>query len=123
MHRVFQTFIDGLAESTDAADLQSVLAQAGCALDVSRFAYLSLPSRRSDRPQVISTYPADWVERYLRQHYKRIDPVMLDALAAAKPFEWGREFLLRSLSKGQHALLDETAQFGIRCGFTVPIHG
>ena len=73
MHRVFQSFIDGLADSTDATDLQNVLTQAGGALDLSCFAYLSLPSRRSDRPQLISTYPTKWTDRYLKQRYERVD--------------------------------------------------
>jgi len=33
MHRVFQSFIDGLSASTGAIDLQNVLTQAGRALD------------------------------------------------------------------------------------------
>lgn len=49
MHRVFQSFIDGLADSADTT-LRKVLAKAGAAIDLSYFAYLSLPCRRGDRP-------------------------------------------------------------------------
>jgi hypothetical protein len=48
--------------------------------------------------------------------------VIGEALATSEPFEWGYEFSSRPLSKAQHALLDEAAQFKIRCGFTVPVH-
>lgn len=122
MHRVFQSFIDGLSASTDAIDLQDVLARAGRALDLSCFAYLSLPSRRSDGLQLISNYPLKWTDHYLERHYERVDPVIVRALAAPEPFEWGHEATSDSLSKLQCALLDEAAQFGIRCGFTIPIH-
>lgn len=122
MHRVFQSFIDGLAESGDAAGLRTVLSEASAALDLSCFAYLSLPSRCSDRPQLISTYPAKWTDHYLQQRYERVDPVIIEALATPEPFEWGHEFSSKPLSKSQRALLDEAAQFGIRCGFTVPVH-
>ncbi len=122
MHRVFQSFIDGLASSIDAIDLQNVLAQAGDALGLSCFAYLSLPSRRAGRPQLISTYPVNWTDHYLQQRYEQFDPVIVEALATPEPFEWGHEFSSKPLSKSQHALLDEAAQFGIRCGFTVPVH-
>lgn len=122
MHRVFQSFIDGLAESGDAESLRTVLSEASAALDLSCFAYLSLPSRRSDRPQLISSYPAKWTDHYLQQRYERVDPVIVEVLATPEPFEWGCEFSSKPLSKSQHALLDEAAQFGIRCGFTVPIH-
>jgi LuxR family transcriptional activator of conjugal transfer of Ti plasmids len=122
MHRVFQSFIDGLAASGDAESLRTVLAEAGAALDLSCFAYLSLPSRRSDNPQLISTYPEKWTDHYLLQRYERVDPVINEALVTPQPFEWGHEFSPKRLSKSQHRLLEEAAQFGIRCGFTIPIH-
>jgi|SRR5271155_79920 len=122
MHRVFQSFIDGLAASGDAETLRTVLAEAGAALDLSCFAYLSLPSRKGGAPELISTYPVKWTDHYLRQSYERLDPVIIETLATPEPFEWGHEFSARRLSKPQHGLLEEAAQFGIRCGFTVPIH-
>ena len=122
MHRVFQAFIDGLAASGDTERLRTVLADAGAALDLSCFAYLSMPSRRGDAAELISNYPVEWTEHYLREHYERVDPVIVEALKATEPFEWGQEFTTKRLSKPQCALLDEAAQFGIRCGFTVPVH-
>ena len=122
MHRVFQRFIDGLVASADAEGLRAVLAEASTALDLSCFAYLSLPTLRSNDPQLISNYPVEWTDHYLHQRYERVDPVIIEALATSEPFEWGHEFSLKSLSKPQQTLLDEAAQFGIRCGFTVPIH-
>lgn len=63
-----------------------------------------------------------WTDHYLRNHYERFDPVIVEALANSKPFEWGPGISPISLSKLQQGLLEEAAQFGIRCGFTVPIH-
>ena len=57
MHHLFQSFIDGLANSTDATDLQKTMARASAALDLNCFAYLALPYRRGDMPHLISTYP------------------------------------------------------------------
>ena len=122
MHRVFQAFIDGLTNSGDVDSLRTVLAEAGAALDLGCFAYLLLSSRKGGSPELISTYPVRWTDHYLRQNYERLDPVIIDALAMSEPFEWGYEFSGKRLSKPQHGLLDEAAQFGIRCGFTVPIH-
>jgi hypothetical protein len=99
MHRVFQLFIDGLTASGDAESLRAVLAEAGAALDLSCFAYLSLPARRGDPPQLISTYPAKWTDHYLQQSYERFDPVIVEALATTEPFEWGHEFSSTPLSK------------------------
>src|SRR6202162_2187133 len=107
MHRVFQAFIDGLAASGDAEHFRAVLADAGAALDLSCFAYLSMPSRRGDAPELISNYPVEWTDHYLREHYERVDPVIVEALSATEPFEWGQEFTVKGLSKPQCALLAE----------------
>jgi LuxR family transcriptional activator of conjugal transfer of Ti plasmids len=122
MHRVFQSFVDGLGASVDAEGLRSVLSEASAALDLSCFAYLYLPPRRGEAPSLISNYPTDWTGHYLRERYERVDPVIAEALTTPEPFEWGKEFPAKRLSKPQFALLDEAARFGIRCGFTVPIH-
>lgn len=122
MHHVFQRFIDGITTSVDAGDLKTVLAEAAGALDLSCFAYLLLPYRRGDEPRLISTYPVRWTDHYLRQRYERFDPVIVEALARPQPFEWGLGFSSKPLSSSQNCLLEEAAQFGIRCGFTVPVH-
>ena len=122
MDRVFQAFIDGLSSSVGATDLRDVLTHAAAALDLRCFAYLSLPYRRGDRPQLISTYPVKWTDHYLQSHYERFDPVIIEALTSFAPFEWGSGISRGSLSTLQQQLLDEAGQFGIRHGFTVPIH-
>lgn len=122
MHRLFQAFIDGLADSVTAEDLHRVLGRASAALNLSCFAYLSLPASRHQRPTLISNYPVTWTDHYLQQHYETVDPVISKALATLEPFEWGLELAPRRLPEPQRLLLDEAAKFGIRCGFTVPIH-
>ena len=122
MHRVFQAFVDGLSASSDATDLRNVLSTAAGALDLSCFAYLALPNGKQDQPKLISTYPIGWTEHYLRQRYERFDPVIVKALTTPEPFEWGHGLSPKSFSTAQYELLEEAAQFGIRCGFTVPVH-
>jgi DNA-binding CsgD family transcriptional regulator len=122
MHLVFQAFLDGLVDSVTPEDLRGVLGAASAALDLSCFAYLLFSSRQHQRPTLVSNYPLTWTDHYLHQHYQRVDPVIIEALATPEPFEWGGEFGLGRISKPQRALLDEAVQFGIRCGFTVPIH-
>lgn len=122
MRYVFQSFIDGLCNSADVTDLRQTLARAGSALDLSCFAYLSLPCRRGDKPQLISTYSRGWTDCYLRNHYEKRDPVIIEAFTNPEPFEWGPGFSSRPLSKSQQEFLEEATQFGIRYGFTIPIH-
>lgn len=89
MHRIFQSFIDGLIAGGDTERLRTVLADAGAAPDLSCFAHLCTPPRRDDVRELISNHPVAWTDHYLREYYERLDPVFVEALTATEPFEWG----------------------------------
>jgi LuxR family transcriptional activator of conjugal transfer of Ti plasmids len=122
MHRIFQTYIDHLSESTDVTALRESMVEATQALELSCFAYLCLPARSGDTPQLISTYPSTWTAQYLKHRYERFDPVITQALEDTEPFQWGLNSRANILSRPQQELLEDAARFGIACGFTVPIH-
>lgn len=121
MYRIFQSFIDELTSSADAETLRAAMVTAAKALQLPCFAYLALPSHAKGSPVLISTYPPGWTAHYLGQRYQRFDPVIIDALRRTEPFQWGGD-RVRSRSLAQKQLFDEAATFGIRCGFTIPIH-
>ncbi|HYM01735.1 MAG TPA: LuxR family transcriptional regulator [Stellaceae bacterium] len=122
MHRVFQAFIERLADSVDAPGLRAAMAEAAVALDLPMFAYLTVPGHREAEPGLISTYPPEWTSHYLQSRYEWIDPVVCHARNCLEPFEWGPEAGPIRLSKEQQQLFDEASTFGIRHGFTIPIH-
>ena len=122
MHRIFQNFIDRLSSAADSNALREAMSQAATGLDLSCFAYLSVPERQGTPARLISNYPSDWTTRYLKSHYERFDPVIVRALSDPEPFKWGLGFGSTAPSNPQRELFEEAARFGIRCGFTVPIH-
>ena len=122
MHHIFQTFIDRLSNAGDAQTLQASMSEAAEALDLSCFAYLSITPRSGSTPQLISNYPSAWTTHYLQNHYERFDPVILQALGRAEPFEWGLAVGSSAQTNHQRELFEEAARFGIRSGFTIPIH-
>lgn len=122
MHRVFQNFIDLLSAAEDLQDFSKAITDTATALDLSCFAYLALPRARNGKPRLISTYPSQWTAHYLRNNYQMIDPVVREALQTPEPFRWGINYPSRITSAVEQKLLDEAAHFGIRSGFTVPIH-
>lgn len=91
-------------------------------LNSSCFAYLALPHAAATSPNLISTYPSSWTALYLRRKYQSVDPVVRRAIRQTEPFRWGLEFEPRDRSKSERELFEEAAEFGIRCGFTFPIH-
>ncbi|MEY9178884.1 LuxR family transcriptional activator of conjugal transfer of Ti plasmids [Bradyrhizobium sp. USDA 326] len=122
MHRVFQNFIDMLSAAEDHQDFSNAMAKTASDLDLSCFAYLALPKPGEEKPRLISTYPFAWTAHYLRKRYQIVDPVIREALQNPEPFRWGVDLPQPSISKKQQQFYDEAVQFGIRIGFTVPIH-
>ncbi|AGK59751.1 autoinducer-binding domain-containing protein [Hyphomicrobium denitrificans 1NES1] len=122
MHRVFQTFVERLVDSVDAPALCAAMAEAAIALDVPTFAYLTAPRRPDAEPGLISSYPPEWTSHYLQSRYDWIDPVVSYARNHLEPFEWGPDVGPIRLSKQQQQFFDEASEFGIRYGFTIPIH-
>ncbi|WP_044537076.1 LuxR family transcriptional regulator [Bradyrhizobium sp. LTSP885] len=122
MHRLFQTFVDHLSDAPDLEALRDAMANAAAALDLSCFAYLIIPDRAGVPPKLISNYPSAWTTRYLECHYERLDPVIAQALGHPETFKWGLGFKAAAPSEPQRELFEEAAKFGIRYGFTVPIH-
>jgi len=121
MHRIFQTFIDCLSSASNSDALCDAMSQTAARLDLSCFAYLSMPDQTGAPAGLISNYPSAWTTHYLQRHYERFDPVIIQALRHPEPFEWG--FGIGSLApSNSHELFEEAARFGIRYGFTIPIH-
>jgi LuxR family transcriptional activator of conjugal transfer of Ti plasmids len=119
MHRIFQNFIDCLSSASNSDTLRDAMSRAAAGLDLSCFAYLSMPDKTGGQPGLISNYPSAWTTHYLQRHYERF--VIIQALRHPEPFKWGLGvgLLIPSISQ---ELFDEAARFGIRYGFTIPIH-
>jgi len=121
VHHVFQKFVDRLNESHDAVAFHQAMADAAAAFDLSCFAYLSMPRDGRTAAALISSYPPGWTERYLREHYERLDPVIALAHSQTDPFMWGLGSDHFELTELQQRLFDEASEFGIRCGLTIPL--
>ena len=122
MNQLLQDFIDRLHAADSEPDLKGAMTVAAEALGLPRFVYLGISKRAMLSPLVITTYPGAWKHRYLGQGYQRVDPVVSRAFSDRAPFHWGAEDTLRGLSKKQLQVFDEASEFGLHCGFTVPIH-
>ncbi|WP_100177176.1 LuxR family transcriptional regulator [Bradyrhizobium nitroreducens] len=122
MRRVFQTFVDRLFEGHDLEDLKEAMSETAAALNLSCFAYLSLPRSPNIAPLLISTYPSAWTSQYLQRRYERLDPVIIQTLRHPDPFPWGLGAGVAMGSAAEHEFFEEAAAFGIRCGYTIPVH-
>ncbi|TGS43730.1 MULTISPECIES: LuxR family transcriptional regulator [unclassified Mesorhizobium] len=122
MQDIFNRFAEQLAGSVDTIDLHNALAETASALDLSSFAYLSLPFQVSHATDLISTYSQQWTSHYLHSRYEDVDPVIQRARRRQETFRWDAHGGDLDLSAAQRQFMDEATQYGVRCGFTIPIH-
>jgi len=121
MDRVFHAFIDTLNGNPDIPSLHSAMGDIVVALDLNCFAYLFESQQADASVKLISNYPTEWTDHYLDKSYQQLDPVIGQASRQSDPFQWGCDRWLPDLGASQLKFLDEAAQFGIRCGVTIPI--
>lgn len=122
MSAVFQTFISRLQVANDKTSLGSAMSSFADSLGLTKFTYLGF-RRPSPHPLVyVSTYPMEWVDYYQRRRYQEIDPVVAVAQSSQLPFLWSDQSLGSRASNEQRRFFGEAAEFGIKCGLTVPIH-
>ncbi|MHC6154780.1 helix-turn-helix transcriptional regulator [Bradyrhizobium elkanii] len=122
MRRIFQAFVDRLVESKDLEDFREGMAETAAALNLCCFAYLALPRAPNTAPVLLSNYPSTWTSYYLQNRYERLDPVIVQALKRPEPFQWGLDLVPTPIPTAGSELFEEAARFGIRCGFTIPVH-
>lgn len=122
MRDVFQRFVDRIVAQPDSGALGDALAEALETLDIESYAYLLIAARPVATAYLISNYPAAWTTHYMAKSYQATDPVIVEAQRRPRSFSWGAGTDLSANSDSQAEFFEEAAHFGIRCGFTVPIH-
>jgi LuxR family quorum sensing-dependent transcriptional regulator len=93
-------------------------------LGFSSFILTGLPllNRPLEPLVLLAPWPGGWMERYSPQNYFEVNPVGQNVLSTSFPFLWSDALDQRDKSlSGQ--MLGEGAEFGLRDGFCVPIHG
>jgi DNA-binding CsgD family transcriptional regulator len=74
-------------------------------------------------PVFTTSYPTEWVQRYLSENYYTIDPLVLEGPRRRLPFLWSDVAQPTELTRKQGQLYSEAADLGILNGMTIPIHG
>ncbi|WP_316863412.1 LuxR family transcriptional regulator [uncultured Cohaesibacter sp.] len=71
-----------------------------------------------DNPFVRTTYPAEWIARYLTKGYVKVDPVILEGLRRSLPFDWSTI----DVSDASAEMLQDSQAHGLGAqGYSIPI--
>ncbi len=117
-------FVDAVRDVADADVRRDAAVNSVGKLGFNRFAYRAVRvPYNSDAPFYSTTYPEKWARRYTGQDYGAIDPVVNAAGRSLLPFVWDADEIHVFATKAQRKFLAEGAEFGVRSGVTIPIHG
>jgi len=117
-------FIADIDASQSIDDVFSALQKHLERLGFKRFSYWLLsPEHGPRRPLFISSYPKEWLDRYIEQNYASADPVPRQVARVSRPFFWGGLIHGPYLTKTQRLIFNEGKEFGLHSGASVPIHG
>ena len=120
LQQVFEAFVGQIDIALTPDAVRDAMSAAMAHFGLDSFAYLALPQRRATRPRIIASYPTAWTSHYLKRRYHRLDPIILTARHRRVPFTWDAG--LDACSRSTRQFFAEAAEFGIRCGFTLPLH-
>ncbi len=70
---------------------------------------------------LMHNYPEDWVERFTRKQYHRLDPVLRYAETTLNAFSWDDPAFLARLTERQARVLNEARMFRLSHGYTIPL--
>ena len=94
-------------------------------LGLDRFTYVAVRPPRNCRVDIystlITTYPQEWIERYIELDYALDDPLVERSAGETRPFFWSTDMHPRNARQRQ--ILAEAHDLGITNGLATPVRG
>ncbi|MDQ0421052.1 hypothetical protein GVN24_03590 [Rhizobium sp. CRIBSB] len=118
---------DFITESSHARDNEEVLASLGKAamvfgMDCYAISGIPLPNERIDPYFMLNAWPEGWFERYVRENYVHVDPVIHRTKMSDEAFVWSEALSGKPLSRAAKRVMNEATEFGMMDGYSVPLH-
>ncbi|WP_373414969.1 LuxR family transcriptional regulator [Ensifer aridi] len=123
----FGRFVDQTAGVVQAEQLFNLLCAFALNLDCpwSAYRYLTPGLRNPAEPNqtFMFNYPDGWQERYFKMGYDKIDPIIKTSRKRARAFRWSEVYNQACTTEDERRVFDEAAEFGLRSGISIPLHG
>jgi len=117
-------FADAAETARDEEELQAAFLGAIQTIGLTNFGYVA-EADATRPPEIRSSYPDVWTQRYIKSHYVIVDPVIRHAKLASPPFFWGKNPLntLEDLPPLEREFMNEAETYDLRAGITVATTG
>jgi len=118
-------FIDGLAAAATEGEVYGLLWPRLTAFGFTNFAITDMPppNLKLDAHIILNGWSKPWFAHYMSQNLYPVDPVAKRLRESANPFFWHDVELMEEGSASARRVMNEASEFGLKRGFSVPIHG
>jgi LuxR family quorum sensing-dependent transcriptional regulator len=118
-------FIDDLAAAKASSEVYDLFGRKLADFGFTSFAMTDMPPPNSelDGHIILNGWPEAWFARYVSQHFYAVDPVARRLRESVHPFFWHEAGEAADLSAAAQRVMDEASEFGLKQGFSVPLHG
>jgi DNA-binding CsgD family transcriptional regulator len=117
-------FVTEVERATTQSCLEDRLRAVMSASGFNLFTYLEIQPNEHRRDSYrVTTYPQDWTSHYTEMAYRDVDPSVLLSKRGMETVVWPPETFTTVPQRTLAKFYDESAQFSIRSGFTIPVHG
>src|SRR3974390_1749315 len=118
-------FIETLDRLSTLETVTDALGQALGSYGIEHLIVVGAPTDGHDFDALViaSRWPRAFFLLYVENDYARVDPLIRRAARSHMPFEWSTDFYLANGDARVAEVMRRTADFGLRSGYLVPIHG
>ena len=123
--QAYKEAFDFIAGLDALPDTEAVVAGTARIMDrygVDYFIIAGLPETQFERAVLVSRWPAEFLDLYVRNDFIRFDPIARRCRRSRQPFEWTTTQYDNDPDPRTAELMRRRADFGLEQGFTVPIN-
>lgn len=116
--------IEAMQQTNAIAAVHTLMSEVTSTYGLTSFIISGLPERgtRALPPLMVSSWPQEWLKRYVRQGYVAYDPVARHCAKTALPFQWTEAPISPEIKPKARRIIAEAREFGMSDGICVPIY-
>ena len=119
--RALSEAFEAMERAHSSAELRDEMEKFSKDMGFENFAYALTIAAPSLKPQqyILNGYPAEWAERYIKQGYFRVDPMVLHAERNILPAIWDEHMFHEGKAR---EFWEEARSFGLNAGLSFYVH-
>lgn len=115
--------LEGLLACNTQEDLRRAVGEHAAQLGFDSWVYAANPNGARALPYFLGAVPAAWLSHYVKKGRMSVDPVVAHCRDHATPLMWTAEGTSGVWTRRCPAFFREAANFGLKSGVSVPVHG